>query len=335
MPIIDMHAHVTPERYKKAIAETGSWYGLDRTIGQIDIGTFADPVEKRLAGMDADGVDMQLLSPNVGFYQYFNDLETTKVIARECNDEIAEMIVERPDRFAGIGTVPMQDVPSAIAEMDRGITELGLSGVIINDSAAGETYDDLKFLPFFKAAEELGAIILFHQGGGTIVDQRIDRYKLGNSVGNLTERALVFGALVYGGVMDKCPDLKPLLAHGGGVTPYCAIRMDKASGALDRANPNDPLTPRFNRLPGEHFELTNAPSDYLNRFHYDCCTYSAATLRFLVDAVGIDQVVLGTDTPAPMVLPDPVNWIRNMAELTEAEKEAILITNPMGLLGLD
>jgi hypothetical protein len=67
MPIIDMHAHVTPERYKKAIAETGSWYGLDRTVGQIDIGTFADPVETRLAGMDADGVDMQLLSPNVGF----------------------------------------------------------------------------------------------------------------------------------------------------------------------------------------------------------------------------------------------------------------------------
>ena len=197
--------------------------------------------------MDADGVDMQLLSPNVGFYQYFNDLETTKAIARECNDEIAEMIVERPDRFAGIGTVPMQDVPSAIAEMERGITELGLSGVIINDSAAGETYDDLKFLPFFKAAEEMGAIILFHQGGGTIVDQRIDRYKLGNSVGNLTERALVFGALVYGGVMDKCPDLKPLLAHGGGVTPYCAVRMDKASGALDRTDPSQPLTPRFDR----------------------------------------------------------------------------------------
>lgn len=334
MPVIDMHAHVTPERYKKSIAETGSWYGLDRTVGQIDLGTFADGVETRLAGMDRDGVDMQLLSPNVGFYQYFNDLETTKAIARECNDEIAEMIVARPDRFAGIGTVPMQDVPSAIAEMERGMADLGLSGVIINDSAAGETYDDLKFLPFFEAAEEMGAIVLFHQGGGTIVDKRIDRYKLGNSVGNLTERALVFGALVYGGVIDRCPDLKPLLAHGGGFTPYCAVRMDKASGALDRTDPSQPLTPRFGQSSEEHFELQNAPSDYLSQFHYDCCTYSGATLRFLVDAVGIDQVVLGTDTPAPMVLPDAVNWIRTLDVLTEHEKEAILVTNPTALLGL-
>ena len=339
MPIIDMHAHVTPERYKKAIAETGSWYGLDRTAGQIDIGTFSDPVEKRIEGMDAEGVDMQMLSPNVGFYQYDNDLDTTKAIAREVNDEIGEMIVDRPDRFAGVGTVPMQHVPSAIAEMERGMSELGLSGVIINDSACGETYDELKFLPFFKAAEEMGAIILFHQGlshqgGGTVVDHRTDRYKLANSVGNLTERALVFGALVYGGVIDKCPDLKPLLAHGGGVTPYCAIRMDKASGALDRTDPSQPLTPRFDRRPGEHFELQNAPSDYLPKFHYDCCTYSGATLRFLVDAVGIDQVVLGTDTPAPMVLPDPVKWIRSLDVLTDYEKEAILVTNPTALLGL-
>ena len=332
MPVIDMHAHVTPERYKKAIRTEGSWYGLDSTVGELGMGGFSDSVETRLAGMDADGVDMQLLSPNVGFYQYFNQLETTTAVARECNDEIAEMVVERPDRFAGLGTVPMQDVGSAIAEMERIIHDLGLRGVIINDSAAGETYDELKFLPFFKAAEQLGAIILFHQGGGTLVNHRIERYKLGNSVGNLTERALVFGALVFGGVMDKCPDLKPLLAHGGGYTPYGVVRMDKTCGALDRQSSSDPLTARFGRRPDEHYDLHNAPSDYLNRFHYDCCTYSGAVLRFLVDAVGIDQVVLGTDTPAPMVLSDPVNWIRGLNELTEFEKEAILVTNPTALL---
>ena len=91
MPVIDMHAHVTPERYKSAIAETGSWYGLDSTVGELGLGGFSDSVETRLAGMDANGIDMQLLSANAGFYQYFNDLETTKAIARECNEEIAEM----------------------------------------------------------------------------------------------------------------------------------------------------------------------------------------------------------------------------------------------------
>lgn len=334
MPVIDMHAHVTPECYKHAIRTEGSWYGLDRTVGQLDLGGFADDVDIRLAGMDEIGVDMQMLSPNVGFYQYFNELETTKQVARECNNEIAEMVTGYPDRFAGVGTVPMQDVPSAVAEMERIVNDLGLEGVIINDSAAGRTYDEEHFLPFFKAAEELGAIVFFHQGGGTLVNHRIERYMLGNSVGNLTERALVFGALVFGGVMDRCPDLKPFLAHGGGYTPYGVVRMDKACGALDRTSPDQPLTPRFNRNPEETYDLHNAPSDYLDRFHYDCCTYSGGVLRFLVDAVGIDQVLLGTDTPAPMVLPDAVNWIRGLPELTEVEKEAILITNPTTLLGL-
>ena len=232
-----------------------------------------------------------------------------------------------------MGTVPMQHVPSAIDEMERVMTELGLSGVIINDSAAGKTYDELEFVPFFKAAEELGAIVFFHQGGGTVTNHRIEKYKLGNSVGNLTERALVFGALVFGGVMDKCPDLKALLAHGGGYTPYGAVRMDKACGALDRTSPDDPLTARFARHPEETYDLRNAPTEYLDRFHYDCCTYSGHVLRFLVDAVGIDQVVLGTDYPAPMVLADAVNWVRGLEEISAAEKEAILITNPTALLG--
>lgn len=333
MPVIDMHAHVTPERFKRSIRETGSWYGLEASAGELGLGGFDNPVEVRLAEMDELGVDIQVLTPNVGFYQYFNELETTKQIARECNDEIAEMIAEHPERFAGMGTVPMQDVPSAIAEMQRVVADLGLSGVIINDSAAGKTYDELEFVPFFQAAEELGAIVFFHQGGGTVTNHRIERYKLGNSVGNLTERALVFGTLVFGGIMDKCPELKPLLAHGGGYTPYGAVRMDKACGALDRSSPNEPLTPRFARHPEETYDLQNAPTEYLDRFHYDCCTYSGAVLRFLVDAVGIDQVVLGTDYPAPMVLADAVNWVRGLGELSDDEKEAILVRNPATLLG--
>jgi aminocarboxymuconate-semialdehyde decarboxylase len=333
MPVIDMHAHVTPERFKHAIRTKGSWYGLGASAGELGLGGFDNPVDVRLAEMDALGVDMQVVTPNVGFYQYFNELETTKLVARECNNEMAEMVAAYPDRFAGMGTVPMQHVPSAIDEMERVMTELGLSGVIINDSAAGKTYDELEFVPFFKAAEELGAIVFFHQGGGTVTNHRIEKYKLGNSVGNLTERALVFGALVFGGVMDKCPDLKALLAHGGGYTPYGAMRMDKACGALDRTSPDDPLTARFARHPEETYDLRNAPTEYLDRFHYDCCTYSGHVLRFLVDAVGIDQVVLGTDYPAPMVLADAVNWVRGLEEISAAEKEAILITNPTALLG--
>lgn len=331
MPVIDMHAHVTPERYKEAIRTRGEWHGLDDDPGELGFGGFDKSLEERLADMDLLGVDMQLVTPTVGFYQYGNELEMTKRISRECNDEIAEMVERFPTRFAGLATVPMQHTPSAIAEMERTMSELGLKGVILSDHVAGRTYDEPDFLPFFAAAEELGAILFFHQSRDTCVMSRIKRYKLGNAIGNLTERALVYATLVFGGVIDRFPDLKPFLAHGGGYTPYGIARMDKVSGALEGGS-TDGMTPVFKTDDG--FSQKRPPSDYLDRFYYDCCTYSGPVLRFLVDAVGIDQVVLGTDYPAPMFLADAVNWVRGLPELSGAQKEAILSTNPMKLLGL-
>jgi aminocarboxymuconate-semialdehyde decarboxylase len=330
MPVTDMHAHVTPERYKRAIREKGVWHGLDAAAGELGLGGFDKTLEERLAEMDRLGVDRQLVTPTVGFYQYGNELETTKRIARECNDEIGEMVAAHPARFAGLATLPMQHPPSAIAEMERAMSELGLKGVIISDHVAGRTYDEPDFLPFFRSVEELGAIVFFHQGGDTVVNHRIRRYKLGNAVGNLTERALVFATLVFGGVMDLCPGLEPYLAHGGGYTSFGVARMDKVSGALEDGSGGG-FIPPFGQNDG--FSQTLPPSDYLRRFHYDCCTYSGPVLRFLIDAVGIDRVVLGTDYPAPMVLHDAVNWVRGLPQLDDGEKEAILVTNPARMLG--
>lgn len=334
MPVVDMHAHVSPERFKRAVRTEGSWYGLGPEVGELHLGGFDQPLEVRLAEMDAWGVDIQVVTPNVGFYQYLNDVETTSAIARECNDEIAEMVSAHPDRFRGMGTVPMQDVGAAITELERLMGDLGLEGVMINDHAAGVTYDEPAYLPFFQAAEACGAIVFFHQGGGTCVDTRIRRYKLGNSVGNLTERALAFGALVFGGVMDRCPNLKPMLAHGGGAVAWGITRMDKAAGALDQRGPSGELVPPFGAQPDDKYALGTPPSDYLERFWYDCCTYSGPVLRFLIDTVGIDRIVLGTDYPAPMVLADAVNWVRGLPQLDESEKQAILSTNASALLGL-
>ena len=126
MPVIDMHAHVTPERYKKAIRERGQWHGLDAVAGELGLGGFDKMLDQRLAEMDSLGVDMQLVTPTVGFYQYGNELDVTRRIALECNDEIAEMVAAHPTRFSGLATLPMQDPPSAIAEMERAMTHLGL-----------------------------------------------------------------------------------------------------------------------------------------------------------------------------------------------------------------
>jgi aminocarboxymuconate-semialdehyde decarboxylase len=331
MPVIDMHAHLTPERYKEAIASGGYWYGLDARAGELHHGSFAGSITDRLAEMDRDGIDMQLVTPTIGFYQYDNALDVTKLIHSEVNQEIHDVVTEHPDRFMGLGMVPMQDTPSAIAEMERIVGDLGFKGVILNDHVAGTTYDHPRFLPFFEAAQDAGALLFFHQGGETITTQRNPRYKLPNAVGNLTERTLLFATLIFGGVLDRFPDLELLLAHGGGYAPYGVARMDKVAGAL----PGDfdgTMSPPFG--PDDGFNHDKPPSEYLDRFFYDCCTYSGPVLRFLVDTVGIDRVVLGTDYPAPMFLNDPVNWVRGLPELSEIEKQAILVGNSNRLLGV-
>jgi aminocarboxymuconate-semialdehyde decarboxylase len=333
MQVVDIHAHVTPERYKEGIRRDGSWHGLGPEVGELHRPGFVKSLPERLEQMKALGVDRQLITPTVGFFQYRNDLDTTTLIARECNQEIAEIIDSHPTRFSGLGTVPMQDPAAATDELNRIMKELNLKGVIVSDHVNGRTYDEPEFLPFFKAAEALGAIVFFHQGGDTIVTKRISRYRLGNGVGNLTERTLVFCALVFSGIMDQCPKLKPLLAHGGGYTAYGIGRLDKIAGALDRTSPDAPLATPFTELKSE-FRLTQAPSSYLNKFYYDCVTFDGRALRFLIDSVGIDRVMLGSDSPAPMELPDAANWVRGLPELTADEKEAILSRNAASFLSL-
>jgi aminocarboxymuconate-semialdehyde decarboxylase len=334
VPIIDVHAHVTPERFKSAIAAEGTWFGVGPAAGELDRGGFAKSLDERIADMDALGVDMQLVSPTVGFYQYSNDLDVTKRIARECNDEIAEMVAEHPTRFAGLATLPMQDLPSAITEMERVIGERGLRGVMISDHVLGRTYDEPEFRPFFQAVEDAGAVVLFHQASDTVVHGRIKRYKLGNAVGNMAERALLYATLVFGGVMDRFPKLNPILAHGGGYTAFGIVRMDKVAGALEEGGRGDGLAPPFPQVGDDQVTLSAAPSSYLERFYYDCCVYSGRLLRFIIDTVGIDRVVLGTDYPAPMLLPDAVRWINGLKELSTDEKEKILTGNATQLLGL-
>ena len=334
MPIIDVHAHVTPERFKQAVAKDGNWYGLEAKVGEIHHGGFANSLEERFAEMDRDGIEMQMLSPTIGFYQYGNDLDTTRTVARECNDEVAEMVAAHPEKFSGVGTLPMQDTDAAVAELQRIMGEKGLKGAILDDHVLGRTYDEPEFRPFFRAADELGAILFFHQGGDTCVVRRISRYKLGNAIGNLADRTITFASLVMGGVMDECTNLKPLLGHAGGYTAFGVPRMDKTAGALhpNRADDGE-MRPPFGRVEGE-YNLQTPPSAYLDKFYYDCCTYDEDALRFLINKVGIDRVLLGTDYPAPMFLEDPVNWINSLDSLTDSEKQQILSDNATAMLGL-
>jgi aminocarboxymuconate-semialdehyde decarboxylase len=229
---IDVHTHVTPPRFRDAVADGGEWHGLTDAVGELEMPDFSLAPDARIEQMDALGVDVQLLSPNTGFYCYDLNPETARTIARECLDELAEMRDEFPERFRVVATVPMQDVSVAIAELEHAMGERGACGVMIDDQVLGHTYDEPQFRPFWKAAEDLGALVLFHQGGPTLVDERTTRYALSNSIGNLVERALSFGTLVFGGVIDEFPDLRLCLCHAGGYVAFGLARMDKAWRAV-------------------------------------------------------------------------------------------------------
>lgn len=318
MRSIDIHAHLTPQCYLQTVAQGKTWHGLRSEGGARNPRASWTP-EQRLADMQSLGVDVQVISTTAAFYCYELDPAVTTAIARECNDEVCQMTKDYPKRFAGFCTLPMQDVHAAIAELERGMVQLGLKGAMINDHVNGRTFDEPEFLPFWKAAEQLGAVIFVHQqGGDTVVTPRTKRYHLFNTIGNLADRAVTFASLVFGGVMDACPDLKVCLAHGGGYTCFGIGRMDRGWQVRTEARAH----------------LQHPPSTYLRKFYYDCLTHSEPALRMLLDTVGADRVVLGTDWPADMCIDWPVAWILGLQSLTQDEKECILWKNLERLLGL-
>jgi aminocarboxymuconate-semialdehyde decarboxylase len=318
MRSIDIHAHLTPQCYLQTVATGKAWHGLIR-VGDGRNPRAAWTPEQRIADMDSLGVDVQVVSTTASFYGYELDPAVTTAIARDCNDEVCQMTKDYPERFAGFCTLPMQDVKAAIAELERGMVQLGLKGAMINDHVNGRTFDEPEFLPFWKAAEQLGAVIFVHQqGGDTLVTPRTRRYHLFNTVGNLVDRAVTFASLVFGGVMDQCPDLKICLAHGGGYTCFGIGRMDRGWQVRSEAR----------------VHLQQPPSTYVTRFYYDCLTHSEPALRMLIDTVGVERVVFGTDWPADMCIDWPVAWILSLQSLTQEEKEMILWKNLERLLGI-
>ena len=331
MRSIDVHAHLTPQCFWQATEKGGDWHSLRRekdARGQecAIVGDRRQVLpprakwtpEARLADMDSLGVDVHVVSPYVGFYNYHLDAKVAAATARATNDEISSMTRTWPKRFAGLGTLPMQDVKGAISELERCVTQLGLKGAEINDHVNGRTLDEAEFRPFWKAADQLGALIFFHQGGETLVRPRTKRYHLPNTVGNLVDRAVTFATLVSGGVMDECPNLKIVLGHGGGYTCYGIGRMDRGWQVRAEARVN----------------IAKPPSTYLRKFYYDCIVYTESALRFLIDTVGADRVVFGTDWPYDMALDWPVSWILSMESLSQEEKDAILWKNLERLLSL-
>jgi aminocarboxymuconate-semialdehyde decarboxylase len=315
-PIVDVHAHLTPRRFVEAVAGGRGWHGMSDDDGELWNPRNLWEPKQRIEEMDELRIDVQVISPTDCFYQYHQEASVAARIAAEVNEEIAETVRGNPDRFRGIGTLPMQDPDLAVSHARELVTGLGLTGVMIDDHVNGVLYDDPRFEELWTALEDLGAWILIHQYHPTIVTYRTEDYFLLNSIGNLVDRALTFSAFIYGGVIDRHPKLKVCLAHAGGYVPYALDRLDRG----------------WEVWPEMRGQAARTPSSYIKSFYYDTVTFTDRNLRFMVDTMGADRVVLGSDWPAPMRVHDPVAFIESSDGLSESERDAILRGTVVGLL---
>ncbi|MXO71801.1 amidohydrolase family protein [Alteraurantiacibacter buctensis] len=278
------------------------------------IGPKLNGVDERIRDMDALGVDVQAISPSPGQYYYFAPPEVGREAAQMVNNGIADAVARYPDRLVGMGSVPLQNVEMAIAEMRRCVGELGLRGIEINSHVNGRELADPDFRPFFAEAEELGVLLFMHPLGFTH-GQRLSRHYLDNILGNPLESAIALSHLIFGGVLHQHPGLRLCVAHGGGFLPGYWGRMDHAFRAREDCR--------------EH--ITREPSSYLRQVWLDTLVFDHDQLISLVRTHGADRLCLGTDYPFDMAEPDPVGF---HAGLSDDALRKIVGANAAELLGL-
>ena len=245
--------------------------------------------------------------------------EKTAVWAcQRVNDGFAETQQEYSGRFYGMGMVPLPYGRAAAAELTRAKQELGLPAVQILSSIEGRDLDDPEFLPFFERAEELQMLVLVHPDVRVRRD-RMDKFYLQNLIGNPLETAVAIARLIFGGVLERFPNLKLVFAHGGGVAPSLIGRW--RHGHANRPEP--------------HSKFTGSIDEMFSRLYFDTVVYDLKVLRFLVDTMGADHVLLGTDHSGDMSSWRQVREIGRTDFLNETQKEQILGGNAARLLGLE
>jgi aminocarboxymuconate-semialdehyde decarboxylase len=267
--------------------------------------------------MDAMGVDIQAISPAPLQYYYCLEPELGRDAARAINDRIATIAAANSDRIVGLANVPMQSPEFAVAELERAVKELGLRGVEISTNVAGADLSEQRFRKFFAKAEELDVVVFLHPSGFS-EGRRLSDHYFTNVIGNPLDSTIAVSHLIFGGVLDAYPKLKVCVAHGGGYLAAYSGRIDHAHGA--RAD--------CRRC------IKEPPTTYLKRLYFDTVVFTEHQLEYLVRLYGSDHIVLGTDYPYDMGMVDPVGFVEGTAELTDADKDAIVGGNAARLLGI-
>lgn len=325
---IDVHSHVVPREMLDALKARPARFGMryiddgqhrrlakDGGGGQPVFDEFFDPAAK-VKGMDRKGLDVSMISAAPIVFFYWLNADAGLEAAQLVNDGIANMARAFPERLMGMGTLPMQHPDAAVAELERIVRQHGFRAVELGTSVGEEQVADKRFRPVLKRAQELDVFIFAHPYSGSEVCN-LDGYYLSNLIGNPLQSTIMVSHLMFSGVLDELKKLRICLAHGGGYVPYQIGRFNhghkvrKETRALTKTTPNA----------------------LLRRFYYDALTHDARALRYLIDLVGADRVVIGTDAPFDMGEHDPIGMIGKVKGLSARDREQIFCKTPLKLMG--
>jgi aminocarboxymuconate-semialdehyde decarboxylase len=327
---VDVHTHIVPERFPKYVGRQADarWptmaaakpchqhVMLDGKIYRtVSHQTWDTGV--RLQDMQATGITRQVLSPMPELLSYWLDADDGVAMCRFLNETIAQMVSAAPDRFSGLGAVPLQDVDRAVVELERAVRDFGLAGVEIGSNINGTPIGDARLRPFFEAAERLGAAVFVHPLRPAGLDRVVGPPIYEQAVAFPGEIGLAAISMITGGTMLACPGLRIAFSHGAGSLQVQAPRLQQA----------------WEKVPAIGEAIKEAPRETVRRMFYDDLLYDATAIEALVRLAGPTQVMIGTDYPFTIMDQDPVGRIASLG-LDEAVRDALRGGNAQRWLGL-
>lgn len=328
---IDVHTHILPETWPDLrerygyggfvrLEHTGSCRARmmidDRFFREVEANTWDPATREREC--DATGVDVQVLSTVPVMFSYWAKPDDALDLSRILNDHIASVVARRPQRFAGLGTIPLQAPDLAIRELERCVRELDLAGVQIGSHVNQWNLDAPELFPIFEAAAELGAAVFVHPWE-MMGSEQLPKYWLPWLVGMPAETSRAICSILMGGVLERLPTLRLCFAHGGGSFPATVGRIDHGFH----------VRPDLCAVDNHH-----APSEYLGKFYVDSLVHDARALRYLLEVIGERSIALGSDYPFPLGEAHPGALIESLDDLTAETQERLLSGTALEFLGV-
>ena len=310
---VDVHAHC---HFHEAVSLMGAEASsvLPQTKGAQE---HFIVVEERLKGMDAQAIDLEVLSINPFWYR--KDRDTAAAIVKVQNEKLAELCASRPDRFAAFASLALQHPDLAVEQLEHAVKRQSLRGAVVGASVVGEDFSEPRFHPVWAKAQELGAVLFIHPQSTPDLAKRFKGNGwLANTIGNPLDTTIALQHLIFEGTLDKFPGLKIIAAHSGGYLGSYAPRSDHAC-FVSPVNCNPDIA------------LKKKPTEYLNQIYFDALVFTEEALRHLVAQVGASQVVIGTDHPIPWE-EHPVDHVMATTTLSMTQRAAILGGNASKLL---